>query len=57
MKKKLLSVLIFIACFSVMMAVNFGLFSFSSIYLILISAIVGLVYFGVQVIREKGEKK
>lgn len=55
MKKNVLSVAVFIACFAVMMAVNFGAFSFSSIYLILISAVIGLVCYGVQVIGKKGE--
>lgn len=57
MKKKPLPIAIFIACFAVMMAVNFGIFSFSSIYLILISAVIGLVCYGVQVIGKKGEDK
>lgn len=55
MKKKPLTIAVFIACFGVMTAVNFGAFSFSSIYLILISAVIGLVYHGVQVIGKKGE--
>jgi len=55
MKKKPLSIAVFIICFAVMMTVNFGIFSFSSIYLILISAVIGLVYYGVQVIGKKGE--
>lgn len=57
MKKNLLSVLIFAVSILVMMLVNFGAFSFSSIYLILIFAVVGLVYYGIQVIGKKGENK
>ncbi len=56
MKKDILSVVIFSLALLIMMGANFGLYTVSSIYLILISAVIGLVAYGVSLIR-KGEKK
>ena len=56
MKKDPLSVVIFSLALIIMMGANFGLYSVSSIYLILISAFVGLVSYAVSLAR-KGEKK
>ncbi len=57
MKKKVFAVVLFSASLLVMLAVNFGLFQFSSVYLILISAILGLVIYGIGVIRKGGKEK
>ena len=56
MKKDILSVVIFSLALLIMMGANFGLYTVSSIYLILISAVIGLVVYGVSLVR-KGEKK
>ena len=57
MKKNAVSVSVFAVCFLVMILANFGFYRFSSIYLILISAVFGLVLFGVNQFRERGQKK
>lgn len=57
MKKSVLNVVIFALCLALMMCANFGLFSVSSIYLILISGIVGLIVYGVRVMKRGGDKK
>ncbi|MBQ3076210.1 MAG: chromate transporter [Clostridia bacterium] len=57
MKKNALSVVIFSLALLLMMCANFGLFSVSSIFLILLSAIVGLVVYGVSVMKRGGGKK
>ena len=56
MKKNLLSVFIFSLSLAIMMGANFDLYSISSIYLILTSALVGLVVYGISLVK-KGEKK
>ncbi len=53
MKKTALRLVLFIASFFVMLAVNLGAFRFSSIYLILISAVIGLTVYGIGAIRER----
>lgn len=53
MKKTALRLVLFIASFLVMLAVNLGAFRFSSIYLILISAVIGLTVYGIGAIRER----
>ena len=57
MKKNKLSGVIFALSLILMMCANFGLFSVSSIFLILISAIVGLVVYGVSVMKKGGGEK
>ena len=57
MKKNVLSVVIFSLSLLLMMGANFGLFSVSSILLILLSAIVGLVVYGVNVMKKGGGEK
>ncbi len=57
MKKKALSVAIFSISLVLMMCANFGLFSVSSILLIFLSAVVGLVIYGLSVVKKgDGEK-
>ncbi|MBR2615999.1 MAG: chromate transporter [Clostridia bacterium] len=56
MKKKLLSMVVFAVSFLVMFLVKMNLFTFSSIYLILISAVVGLVAYGIGRIKKEEEK-
>ncbi|MBR3836916.1 MAG: chromate transporter [Clostridia bacterium] len=55
MKKKALSLTVFGVSLLVMFLVKLGVFSFSSIYLILISAFIGLVAYGISVIRKGGD--
>ncbi len=58
MKRSALNLAVFAACFLVMLLVNLGLFSFSSIYLILLSAVVGLVLFALDSVKTgKGADK
>ena len=57
MKKKALPLVVFGVSLAVMFLVKLGVFSFSSIYLILISAIIGLVVYGIGVIRKGGDDK
>ena len=57
MKKKALSLAVFGVSLLVMFLVKLGVFSFSSIYLILISAVIGLVAYGISVIRKGGDDK
>ncbi len=57
MKKTPLNLVIFFAALLVMMGANFALYSVSSIYLIIISAVVGLFLYGLSAIREGGNKK
>lgn len=54
MKKNLLSWVIFSLSLLVMLCVSFGFFAFSSIYLIIISATVGLVIYGVNAMKKRG---
>lgn len=56
MKKNVLSFVIFFLALGVMLGVNFGLIRFSSIYLILISALFGLVLYVLERVRKGGEK-
>ncbi len=57
MKKTPLNLVIFCAALLIMMGANFALYSVSSIYLIMISAVVGLFLYGLSAIREGGKKK
>ncbi len=57
MKKKALPLTVFGISLAVMFLVKMGVFGFSSIYLILISALVGLVAYGIGVIRKGGDNK
>ena len=57
MKKTVLNIVVFSLALLIMMGANFALYSVSSIYLIIISAILGLVLYGVSVIREGGKNK
>ena len=57
MKKNPLSLGIFAVCLLVMMAVNLGLFSFSSIYLILLSALLGIGVYVFSLVGRKGGEK
>jgi chromate transporter len=56
MKKTPLNLLIFFAALLVMMGANFALYSVSSIYLIIISAVIGLVLYALSAVREGGKK-
>ncbi|MBQ4037223.1 MAG: chromate transporter [Clostridia bacterium] len=57
MKKDPLSWVLFAMGLIVIFLVNFGLITFSSIYLILISAVVGLVAFGIGKMKKGGKKQ
>ena len=57
MKKTPLNLVIFFAALLVMMGANFALYSVSSIYLIIISAVIGLVLYALSAVREGGKKK
>lgn len=56
LKKSPLNVSLFALSFLVILAVNLGVFSFSAIGLILISALVGLVKYSLDLWRERGGK-
>ena len=56
MKKSVFHRVIFVASLAVMLLVNFGALRFSSIYLILLSALAGLVSYLVSLCRERGKK-
>jgi chromate transporter len=56
MKKSLLNVIVFGVCFAAMLLVNLGIVAFSAIYLILSSALLGLVIYGISAFSEKGGK-
>ncbi len=57
MKKNAVSITVFAISFLVMILANLGFYRFSSIYLILIFAVLGLVLYGVNEIRERGKNK
>ena len=57
MKKTKLSVLLFSLALILMMCKNFDLFPVSSILLIALSAVVGLVVYGIGVMRKGGDEK
>ncbi len=57
MKKTPLSLVIFSLALIIMMGANFALYSVSSIYLIIVSAVIGLLVYGISVAREGGKKK
>ncbi len=57
MKKSVLNVTVFLAALFGMLAVNFQLISFSSIYFILIAALIGVLIYAVRTVGERGSKK
>ena len=56
MKKSVFHWVVFVASLAVMLLVNFGALRFSSIYLILLSALAGLVSYLLSLCRERGKK-
>jgi len=56
-ERKLLNMIVFAAALAVMLMVNLGLLRLSAIYLILTSAVVGLVLYGIRIAGKGGKKK
>ncbi len=57
MKKNPLSLVIFSLSLLIMLGANFGLYGISSIYLIIASALVGIVSYSLSFIKKGGDKK
>ena len=57
MKKTKLSIVLFALALLLMLCKNFDLFPVSSILLIVLSAIVGLVVYGIGVMKKGGDEK
>ena len=57
LKKKPLYIAVFVAACLAMIAVDFFAVKFSTIYMILIAAVIALAAYGIGVMKKKGAKK